>query len=139
MESIPMQLILSRAQSGDVESQYQVGMRYLYGDSQTDPNYIEAIVWLHRAANAQHKAALNQLAEICTMVQRRKEADAWRTKAAEQDGDPMLQQEIAEDLESQGKYEEALVWYQKAAAGGNAEAAYDAQRLTRFIERRKQQ
>lgn len=138
MESIPMQLILSKAQAGDAEAQYQVGLRYLYGDAQTEPDYIEGIVWLHKAAGASHKEALNQLAEICTMVQRRKEADAWRSKAAEQDGDPMLQQEIAEDLECQGKFEEALEWYKKSAAGGNMEAAYDVQRLTRLLERRKQ-
>ena len=135
-ESIPMSVFMEGAEQGDAESQYQVGMHYYCGDPQVEPDYIQAILWLARAAEQDHADALYQLADICQMAQRRREAENWRRRAAK-NGDPNVQQEIAEDLESQGKYEEALVWYEKAAESGSYEAVYDVQRLKNFIERRK--
>lgn len=92
--SNPIGPVQAAAESGDPDSQYQLGLRYLNG-YQVGQNYGKAAEWLERAADNGHVRA------------------QYQTGINYSTG-----RGVASD------YAKAATWYEKAARNGNAEAQY---------------
>lgn len=69
------------AHSGDLESQYQLGIRTALGDG-VRANPVMAIYWLRMAANSGHLPACDEMARLLEMQGRADHANDYRKKAA---------------------------------------------------------
>ena len=49
--------IIKRANNGDVEAQYELGIMYFTGSEKTPQNYVKAAEWLQKAADRDHAYA----------------------------------------------------------------------------------
>jgi TPR repeat protein len=123
--------LLIKAEAGDAESQYELGLRYYHG-TDVSQDYREAIKWYTKAAEQGH--ALSQLNlgmmydEGKGVPQDYKEAAKWYTKAAEQGLAPAQSNLGLMYAEGQGvpqDYIKAVQWYTKAAKQGYAKAQYN--------------
>lgn len=134
---------LELAESGDAFSQYVVANSYFWWDflriqnkgrdSFADPASYKAYLkeniskcedWFWKAFRGGMYFAANNLNRYYTqgdediiLPQPEKAADLWKTGA--EYGHPIHQSIYAEELEKQGRKEEALHWYKEAAEGGN--------------------
>ena len=93
-ENSEFEELLEKAESGDAESQYQVGQMYFTGDG-IELDEGEAMDWFERAAQNGHAEAMYELGECY-----------------------YLGMGVEEDEE------EAVKWYRKAARKGHVEAMY---------------
>ena len=117
----------SRAEKGDPEAQYILGLCYYCGDG-VPKNISEAAKWYRKAAEQGHAQAQDLLANFyATGVGVKKdyhEATRWFRKAAEL-GIPEAQGQLGiayyNGYGVSKDYVEALKWWRKAAAQGEAE------------------
>jgi len=109
---------LSAAKSGDVKAQYSVGMTYHIGLFGVKKNEDEALFWFGKAA-----------------VQGHQEAQFYVYLINASKGAANYQFLVAQGYEyGRGTIEDkeaALIWYKRAAAQGNGEAAWCVKRLKR--------
>jgi hypothetical protein len=126
-----------RAEGGEVEAQYRLGVLYASGFG-TDRDGQQALAWLHRAAEQNHVAAQLRLglmlARGAGVTPDAAQALAWLRKAAEQD-DAAAQFNLglmhAHGIGVTRDRAQAQQWYRKAAAHGHP----GAQANLRVIER----
>ncbi|WP_133149810.1 tetratricopeptide repeat protein, partial [Shewanella sp. 10N.286.52.C2] len=87
-----IELLIEKANKGDVASQYQLGFSYLVGQG-VGIDIENAVVWYKKAASAGHSEAQNALGELYSeagsgsddsAIELKKIAIYWFTKAAEQ-------------------------------------------------------
>ena len=114
----PLQVL---AEQGDAEAQYQVAAALLE-DTAQGADTAEAIVWLRRAADAFHPAALNKLGEVhewgLGVEPSADEAIAWYRKAAalaDRDAWANMGRAYEVGLGVEPDDAEALRWYRRAA------------------------
>ena len=122
--------LLRRAEQGDVEAQFNLGLMSLSGKG-VPQNYIEAANWYRKAAEQGHAEAQNSLGEIYAkgigVPQDDAEAVKWFRKAAEQG--PVWAHKLglryATGWDVPEDDTEAVKWYRKAAEQGDALAQFD--------------
>ena len=124
-------ILIGKAESGDVEAQVKLGIRYFDGQDVVQ-NYKEAVVWLSKAAELGNVDAQYRLG-ICYeygrgLVIDYKQAATWYRKSAEQ-GNAEAQNNLG-DCYYFGRglnqnYKQAAAWYRKSAEQGNAIAQYN--------------
>jgi serine/threonine protein kinase len=118
----------ARAEGGDVGAQYDLGMKYSYGQG-TKRNEAAAFEWLEKAATRGHLVAQNRLGIMLTRgagVKKDEAAGArWLRKAAEQ-GDAAAQFNLgmmhAHGVGVTQDIAQAMQWYRQAADHGHAGA-----------------
>jgi len=116
------------AEQGDVSAQFQLGLKYLYGDG-VSQDYAEAEIWIRKAAEQDDSTAQFFLGSMYfqsnVFPQDYAEAEIWIRKAAEQ-GNVLAQLQFGTMcLQGNGvsqDYVKAEKWFRKAAEQGNAEA-----------------
>jgi len=117
-----------RAEAGEAEAQFKVGVMYAYGRG-TAKDETEAVTWLRKAAQQKHLTAQTRLglmlARGAGVKKSETEAAEWLRQAAEQK-DPVAQFNLglmhAHGLGVAKDRERALHWYRQAAAQGHAGA-----------------
>ena len=120
--------LLTKANNGDVESQYQVGLHY-YDEDNADHDYSKACEWFSKAANSGHADAQNKLANLLIdgsgIEKDTEKAIFWYTKAANQ-GNAAAQYNLGANFFSGDAavqdYEKSTFWYGKSAEQGDADA-----------------
>ena len=114
------------AEGGDVNAQYELGLRYINGD-EVDEDVEEAIRWFRKAAMQGHINAQYELGrrynEGDDVEMDYREAARWFRMAAEK-GDADSQYELGL-LCSEDNGKEAVRWLRAAAMQGHAEAQYE--------------
>lgn len=100
---------LRRAQKGNVDSMYQIGMHYLHGQSELPVDKVEGEKWLKMAAEAKYIQAMYALSMLYLDEDLTKEGILWLRKASQ-----------AGDKESKAILEQYEVFEQ--AKNGNKEA-----------------
>ena len=123
--------LIRKAESGDADQQYLLGLIYTIGDEKVHKNYSEATKWLIKAAEQGHMKALLQLGinyrnGMGCFPQNYEESVKWFLKAVEQ-GSVEALYELGDSYDiGRGcfpkNYEESAKWYLKAAEQGHAEA-----------------
>jgi len=116
------------AQHGDTQAQYELGQRLLHGDG-VERNTIEAMIWLRKAAESEHRGAQvllgNTLSRGVDVQQDDAEAARWYLRAA-QHGDADAQYVMGSyysvGLGVNPDATESRRWYGAAAKQGNAKA-----------------
>ena len=123
-----------RAEAGDAEAQYELGMAYIHGDG-VAKNYSQAAKWLHKAAEQGHAVAQYNLgvcfANGAGTAKNMAQACKWYLKSAEQNY-PQAEYNLGcSYLSGQGVRKngaEAFKWFLKAAeqsdADGQANVGY---------------
>jgi serine/threonine protein kinase len=117
-----------RAEAGEAEAQFRLGVMYAYGRG-TACDETEAAGWLRKAAGQNHITAQMRLglmlARGAGMAKNEAEAAGWLRKAADQN-DSIAQFNLglmhAHGLGVAKDRSEAVRWYKKAAAQGHAGA-----------------
>lgn len=116
-----------QANAGDAESQFQLGLRLITGQSDDKASKAQGAAWIQKAAKQDYEKAMHVLGELYEqgvgVAQNDKLAVEWQTKAAEK-GLPEAQVKLA-ILYDAGKGVEkdesiAAEWAMKAAAQGHA-------------------
>ncbi|EIJ34419.1 SEL1-like repeat protein [Thiothrix nivea] len=107
------------AQAGKAAAQSQLGFMYLQG-RYVEQDHAQALAWFHKAAAQGDAAAYFGLGEMCVVTDRQ-QALAWFSKAAKY-GYLKVFGKLGELYRSDRTYAEALQWYRKAAAQGDADA-----------------
>lgn len=121
----------SRAESGDAESQFDLGMAYYEGSDGHTKNDELSIYWLKKAANQNYPIAMRivgmRYLRGISVNQNYAEAERWLEKAANK-GEEIAQLNLGFMFD--GSYEQVLVdykraayWLTKAANQGNSFAA----------------
>lgn len=100
------------AEEGDVEALYTLGMMYVHGDKDAEWDHVQAADWLRKAAEKGHVAAQRELGKMYAK-------DGLDYSATSVYAEHIAEENI-EDLEQD--YKEAVYWYRKAAAQGDAQA-----------------
>jgi len=128
MEKDDITTLWQKAEQGDAEAQYQLGMRYERDDG-VDQNRTQAFVWFRKAELQKHKDATASAENY----RRRDLTDYYKKKLEEsrqkaEQGDIDEQYALGLSL-SNGtglprNTEEGLKWLRKAAEQGHAEAQY---------------
>ena len=125
--------IKSKAEKGDAESQYVLGLMYFFGVgvSRDEGDAGETVKWIRKAAEQGYAPAQIKLASMYMFSKEllprdNAEAAKWYRKAAEQ-GDPEGQRELARWGYAGGVIAskddaEAIKWYRKAAEQGDEKA-----------------
>lgn len=129
----------SRANSGDVQAQFDLGMDYYRGivDDGEDEEK-RAVYWLEQAAEQGHTEAQYWFGHclkcgVGLRFSNKKEALVWFLKAAEK-GNEEAMLEVYE-LYSEGSasidvdFDKAFYWVKKAASAGNKEAEYELSKV----------
>lgn len=125
------QKLLSDAQAGNIEAQFNVGFYYATNEN-GDINHAEAARWYHQAARGGHALAQNKLANMLIdgvdgVPQDVSQSIYWYTEAAKQ-GDAGAQYNLAWQYYNGNcieiDYQKAMAWFEKAADQGNADAYY---------------
>ncbi|MBX3387726.1 MAG: SEL1-like repeat protein [Phycisphaeraceae bacterium] len=127
-KSESIEQIRRRAESGDVESQFQLGLAYQYGDG-VPQNTTEAIKWITRSAERGNAEAQSTLGWIHSrgdgVPQNTAEAIKWWTRAADQ-GNVEEQNLLATAYENgvvvRRDMAQAIKWYTRAAEAGDAQS-----------------
>lgn len=130
LEALPTHLWLEKAQKGDKEAQYQLGMAFYQGNGILK-NHENAANWLMRAAEQGHTDAAFCLATLYENGQGIKQSPAkaveWYEKAAEQ-GSIKAQSNLGilyyEGYGVPQNLDKAIFWLNKAAMAGEAKAQY---------------
>ena len=125
---LTMKILREKAENGDVESQFNLGIQYQDGKG-VEQNFKEAVKWYRKAAEQGDADAQNNLGfmyEKGLGVERDfDEATKWFHKAAEQ-GDSDAQFNLGEHYEKglgvERDFDEATKWYRKASEQGDIEA-----------------
>lgn len=117
---------LNAAQLGNVEAMVSLGKMGL--KSKGGLNTSDAMTWLKRAAEQGDAGAMELLADMHTLgkgtAPNAQAAQRWQLKSANLGGQKSMRQ-MGDDLfETNPK--SALIWYEKAARTGDAQAAYIA-------------
>ena len=120
-----------KAEQGDKESQYQLGLMYYKGEG-ISKDLREAFTWLQKAASQDHAAAQTYLGAIYFggegVLKDYTEAFKWFQKAAEQ-GVAEAQYNMGlvyySGLGVSQDYSKALKWFKKAAEQGHTEAQHN--------------
>ena len=124
-------IILTRAQKGDAEAQYNLGVMYDEGQG-VPQNYKEALKWYTKAVEQGYAEAQCNLgvmyAEGRGVSKNYKEALKWFTKAAEQ-GYAIAQNNLGmlycHGLGVPQSFVKAYMWFCLAAAKGYLDATYN--------------
>ena len=120
--------LLEKAENGDAESQYQVGLSYYTGDG-VEEDEEEAVYWYEEAAENGHVEAMYELGQCYSLgigvEEDEEEAVSWYRKAARKKH-PDAMYELANCYYYGNGVNEndrrAKEWYQKAAEAGNKDA-----------------
>lgn len=136
-ERDPTELLISAAEEGDSEAQFQLGCdcywkEFFSKPKGNDADYAEAMKWYKKAGKQGHADAQERLGDMYYrgegVAKNYAEAMKWYRKTAEQ-GNLRAQKKLAEIFfKGDGvpkNYTEALKWYQKAAEQGDDEAQYE--------------
>ena len=120
----PLQL---RAEQGDVEAQFNLGLMYFHGDG-VPKDAGQAASWLRKAAEQGHAEAQYNLGLMYAKTRDDGEAVLWYRKAAEQ-GHVDAQYNLGH-MYYKGKgipkdHAQAASWFRKAAEQGDANAQYN--------------
>jgi TPR repeat protein len=119
--------LLKKAQTGDSDAQYQLGMLYELGSSDTQKDPLKAFEWLHRSAESGNPKAETNLGVVYWRGDGVAKDDAvgftWLYKAALQ-GFPAAQERLAgayaRGIGTPKNESAAFDWYLKAALNGDA-------------------
>jgi TPR repeat protein/CHAT domain-containing protein len=115
-QAASFQAIVEKAERGDAEAQYNLGMMYYFGEGVTQ-NDIEAAKWFRKAAQQGHADAQFSLGGMYYLgegvTQNDVEAAKWFRKAAEQ-GHADAYGSLGWLLTTQGKFDEAQSLTEKA-------------------------
>jgi TPR repeat protein len=120
--------IKSQAENGNMVSQYWLGLKYFTG-SGTTKDYVQAVVWYRKSAEAGFSTALDTLGECYEygygVEKNPAEAFKWYRMAAEK-GDTSSFYNLGKcyfkGLGVAQDYEQAAAWFRRAAVQGNATA-----------------
>lgn len=121
-----------RANNGDVDAQYNLGVGYYYGGKGVSKDYSAAVTWFRKAADTGHPQSQCFLG-LCYfkgngVLKDNNEAFKWYRNAAEQ-GDAVAQSNVgacySKGLGVAKDMTEAVKWCRKAADQGNAVAQCD--------------
>lgn len=131
----------TKAEQGDVQSQYELGMSYKYGSSGLPTNAVVAAMWYRKAAEQGHVKAQTSLASMYFygegLAEDRVEGLKWYRKAAEQ-GDALASSSLGRIYSLGEIYNlglpkdylaEAVKWYRKAIEQGDMLAQYSLTHL----------
>ncbi len=127
----------TRARAGDADAQFRLGQALRKGHG-IPMDSIAAATWLREAADHGHADAQNALGEMYERGEGVPQSDAralhWYGKAADQ-GQTAAQVALATLIvnSGSGKLAEAYVWFERAAAAGNANAVRGALALEPLI------
>ena len=122
---------ISKAEAGDAEAQYQMGLKYYNGRVNVDVDYKKAFEWYQKAAEQGHVKAQNNLGLMYQTGQGTskdiQKAIYWYEKAVEQ-GNIKAHVNLA-DIYYEGTsvkkdYEKAYELYHFASSAGNVNANY---------------
>ena len=121
-----------RAEKGDVDAQYNLGVGYYYGGKGVSQDYSEAATWFRKAADTGYPPAQCFLGLCCFkgngVPKDNSEAFKWYRKAAEQ-GNAVAQSNVGvcywKGLGVAKDMTETVKWCLKAADQGNAVAQCD--------------
>jgi TPR repeat protein len=127
-ERSELELLREKAEAGDADSQYDLALRYVFGDG-VPQDYVKAIAWLRKAAEQNHSSAQNSLGLRYKNGQGvkadPKQAVYWWRKAASQ-GNKFAQNNLSDAFyNGQGvdkDLDEAIKWTKLAAEQGLAAA-----------------
>jgi len=122
LTSVELDALLSKAQSGEAEAQYWVGI--LYTEGRVPKNLEEGGRWLLKSAE-QGYAPAQRLYGLMSARVNPPVGERWMLRAAEQgDAEAQFWLGIAYEQNWFGTTDvkEAVKWYQKAAQGGNPDA-----------------
>lgn len=115
--------LLERAERGDVEAMFRLGIRYDQENGERD--IVEAVKWYKKAAELGHRDAQHLLGVLYVtgdgVPLDFAEAEKWLLKSAEQ-GNIAAQHDLGLTLRKQQKYEDSLKWFLRAAEAGNVHA-----------------
>lgn len=118
---------MAKAQVGDAEAQYAIGLVYAKGEG-VKQDYKLAAVWLTKAAEQGYSGAqyiLGLMYDVGEGVtQDDKQAINWLTKSAEQ-GSSDAQRALADKFYDAKDYKSAVYWLTKAAEQGVVEAQFN--------------
>lgn len=122
------QELLTRAEQGQSQAQYELAMRYQRGQ-ETEPDYTEAVKWLEKAASQQHIEAELQLGMMYFsgqgVARDNVRAAEWFRRAAEQKAATAARPLYsAKAIIPDNADDRALWWLQRAAEQGLAQAQY---------------
>ncbi|UXN04929.1 tetratricopeptide repeat protein [Bartonella sp. HY406] len=123
-----------QAELGDVEAQYKLGMIYLRGEG-TRRHDVNAFKWLRLAALNGNKAAIHPLTMIYLRDLRgfQSEEEYELFKRLAEKGDAQAQYHFATycitDADGDNYLNQAIYWYEKAAAQNFAKAQYALGRM----------
>lgn len=130
----------TRANQGDAEAQFRLGVFYAEGDSFTGPDFKQAVRWYRQAADQGHAGAQVNLGLLYIdglgVPQDYPKAAEWFRQAALQ-GDPSGQLELGvmyvngEGVAVDSK--EAYAWYSLAVKQGNSQATEYLQDLSSWM------
>ena len=124
-------MLFSKAYSGDMKAQHELGTAY-YKGNRIERNYVEAVKWFKKAAEQGNPIALINLGYCYfsgngTLKDYAKTAQCFKT-AAEQ-GNTTAQYNLGEcyfyGIGVFKDYSEAIKWYKKAAANSDKNAQYN--------------
>ncbi len=118
--------LLARANAGDAEAQYEVGIAYLHGSPFIWRDYAQAFAWLQKAANKENAPAMSTLGWIYEkglgQPQDPARAFLWYLRGAS-GGDAFGQRQAAEFYQKGIGVEpdagQAAAWFKKAALQGD--------------------
>jgi TPR repeat protein len=122
LTSVELDALLSKAQSGDAEAQYWMGI--LYTEGKVPKNLEEGGRWLQKSAE-QGYAPAQRLYGLMSARVNPPVGERWMLRAAAQgDAEAQFWLGIAYEQNWFGTTDvkEAVKWYQKAAQGGNPDA-----------------
>ena len=126
-----MESLIRRAKLGDVDAQFELGVKYCFG-TDTRQDYSQAFIWFQKAAQQGHGTAQYNLAQCYEkelgVAQDYTLALYWYHKSAAQgDVDAMTNIALYYYL-GQGTlqdYEEAVRWWEKSARLGDGKACFN--------------
>jgi len=77
-----LEALLGQAESGDTEAMRSVAMAYMQRSGGEGDDFIDALDWLDRAAEAGNVEAMTEMADVYRKVHRYEDAFKWEEKAA---------------------------------------------------------
>ena len=121
----PIQDLLQRAGSNDIEAMRELSKRYMEGDG-VEKNLAGVMDWMEKAALLGDAESQSNFAEMIRAIDGdSSEVFHWEQRAAEQ-GFPQAQHNLAvcfqDGLGTQKSLEKRFFWYQKAAENGYTES-----------------
>ncbi len=137
---VPLPEIQMRAAKDDLEAQFELGVRFVHGETTLRVDFAASIFWLRKAADRGHAGAQDSLgvryATGQGVQQDDREAIKWYRKAADQNH-PVAQfnlalmyvygQGVAQD------YSQAYIWFSLSASQGDPIAAESRDRVAEAL------